>query len=439
MASTLDDILTQIADRTKLLETISVSHRRALMNPEYNDDLDTIREQISDTLDELCSLNDGLISYNGPIRSEMSTLSKNKDKLKQINFHELELLRDQEKWENFETGGLQSTTDTDKAAPEEDQKHITISTNYRKGLDEYLNMVGAENTTLTEQSQERDNNNQKMILENFQNEYNLLCRTLATSDNEISKLETILNEFKKDNTFLRKEMKSRQNKVKNHKMDINLQLRQLANERNELLDICGYIVESSPSATRTLIDSLIRLSVNKPDIESIIEEKVAEYAKIFEFIDIKTDTLEHMLQQYKSRQSEWKEMKQSWDENMKFTSQLENELRQQIQSASEVGLEIKPEQISSQISIKISQMEELLSVGGTNSLINPLINDEIESLRIALSELGFDEKKDTTNLHTKPNIPNPSLKMISKSPPKTGFSETNVNFQNVQISAKKRD
>ncbi|KAL3231503.1 hypothetical protein RNJ44_00538 [Nakaseomyces bracarensis] len=437
MTIVLDDILTQVADRERFLHTIEASHRRALMDTDYTDDLNTIREQISQTFEDLCSLNDNLISYDGPIRSAMATLNKNKDKLKNMNIKELELLREQERWDDLENGITSSKALTDRIQTT-NQKTIHISTNYRKGLDEYITLVGVENTTLSQEGNP-SNSAEKTTLENFQMEYELLLTTLTISDTEVTKLETLLNEFKRDNNIIRKELRSKQNIMKSYKNNISSELKRLENERGELLSNIGYNTSNSYSTTRTLIDSFIHLSVNKMSIDTLIEDKVTEYAQIFEYIDIKLDTLEHMLENNKSRQSEWKERKQRWEHVVKLTSQLENELRAQIVSATEVGLKIKPDDISSQISIKISQMKELLFTEIPKDPLNTLINDEIESLGIAIAELGFSNKAERKDVPNVSNIANPSLKIISKSPPKTGFSETYVNFETIKTSGKKED
>ena len=193
----LNDILVEVAEKTQLLESLIIPHERALTESDYSDQLENIRAEISATLNSLSNLNDLLISHDGPLRTEISSLMASKSKLKKINMKELTLLNEQETLETLrnDSSNLESSR---PGFTTQQQQSITIASSYRHELQKYLDLVDVEKTSLNTNkladnskiSEENvENSDFNFNLKRYEKQQSILHSALTVNEIEIKKLE----------------------------------------------------------------------------------------------------------------------------------------------------------------------------------------------------------------------------------------------------------
>ncbi|KAJ9573401.1 Hypothetical protein J6889_04720 [Nakaseomyces glabratus] len=438
----LNDILVEVAEKTQLLESLIIPHERALTESDYSDQLENIRAEISATLNSLSNLNDLLISHDGPLRTEISSLMASKSKLKKINMKELTLLNEQETLETLrnDSSNLESSR---PGFTTQQQQSITIASSYRHELQKYLDLVDVEKTSLNTNkladnskiSEENvENSDFNFNLKRYEKQQSILHSALTVNEIEIKKLETLLKEFRKDNNFIRDELKLINSNLKSHEDLISDELKQIDESRYAIMQSIGYSGRNEQQSS--ILDSIVKLSIKKPDIRTLIQERIEEYSNLLNFIDMKLNGLDQMLQEYKSRKSEWAEKSILWSQCLALISELEVTVRDQLFSAHTIGSEISPDQIKAQIKKFLSKLNKLLDESDLEGVVYSLVRNEVNSLNVALDEMN-QMPQIKNDISDRESIHNPSFKLISKSPPKTGFSSENVSYKLNNTSIKK--
>ncbi|SCV16509.1 Autophagy-related protein 23 [Nakaseomyces glabratus] len=422
----LNDILVEVAEKTQLLESLIIPHERALTESDYSDQLENIRAEISATLNSLSNLNDLLISHDGPLRTEISSLMASKSKLKKINMKELTLLNEQETLETLrnDSSNLESIR---PGFTTQQQQSITIASSYRHELQKYLDLVDVEKTSL----------NTNKLADNLkisEEDQSILHSALTVNEIEIKKLETLLKEFRKDNSFIRDELKLINSNLKSHEDLISDELKQIDESRYAIMQSIGYSGRNEQQSS--ILDSIVKLSIKKPDIRTLIQERIEEYSNLLNFIDLKLNGLDQMLQEYKSRKSEWAEKSILWSQCLALISELEVTVRDQLSSAHTIGSEISPDQIKAQIKKFLTKLNKLLDESDLEGVVYSLVRNEVNSLNVALDEMN-QMPQIKNDISDRESIHNPSFKLISKSPPKTGFSSENVSYKLNNTNIKK--
>lgn len=438
----LNDILVEVAEKTQLLESLIIPHEKALTESDYSDQLENIRAEISATLNSLSNLNDLLISHDGPLRTEISSLMASKSKLKKINMKELTLLNEQETLETLrnDSSNLESSR---PGFTTQQQQSITIASSYRHELQKYLDLVDVEKTSLNTNkladnskiSEENvENSDFNFNLKRYEKQQSILHSALTVNEIEIKKLETLLKEFRKDNNFIRDELKLINSNLKSHEDLISDELKQIDESRYAIMQSIGYSGRNEQQSS--ILDSIVKLSIKKPDIRTLIQERIEEYSNLLNFIDMKLNGLDQMLQEYKSRKSEWAEKSILWSQCLALISELEVTVRDQLFSAHTIGSEISPDQIKAQIKKFLSKLNKLLDESDLEGVVYSLVRNEVNSLNVALDEMN-QMPQIKNDISDRESIHNPSFKLISKSPPKTGFSSENVSYKLNNTSIKK--
>lgn len=438
----LNDILVEVAEKTQLLESLIIPHERALTESDYSDQLENIRAEISATLNSLSNLNDLLISHDGPLRTEISSLMASKSKLKKINMKELTLLNEQETLETLrnDSSNLESSR---PGFTTQQQQSITIASSYRHELQKYLDLVDVEKTSLNTNKladnskiseEDVENSDFNFNLKRYEKQQSILHSALTVNEIEIKKLETLLKEFRKDNNFIRDELKLINSNLKSHEDLISDELKQIDESRYAIMQSIGYSGRNEQQSS--ILDSIVKLSIKKPDIRTLIQERIEEYSNLLNFIDMKLNGLDQMLQEYKSRKSEWAEKSILWSQCLALISELEVTVRDQLFSAHTIGSEISPDQIKAQIKKFLTKLNKLLDESDLEGVVYSLVRNEVNSLNVALDEMN-QMPQIKNDISDRESIHNPSFKLISKSPPKTGFSSENVSYKLNNTNIKK--
>lgn len=128
--------------------------------------------------------------------------------------------------------------------------------------------------------------------------------------------------------------------------------------------------------------------------------------------------------------------KYPWSQCLALISELEVTVRDQLSSAHTVGSEISPDQIKAQIKKFLTKLNKLLDESDLEDVVYSLVRNEVNSLNVALDEMN-QMPQIKNDISDRESIHNPSFKLISKSPPKTGFSSENVSYKLNNTNIKK--
>ncbi|GAV52598.1 hypothetical protein ZYGR_0AG05890 [Zygosaccharomyces rouxii] len=411
----LEDVLRQYAEIVDFLKSLVVAHRRALQDENLSFQLEGIRKDIYICFNDLCKLNEMLIACDGEIKETVTMLKSSKEKFGKLADKETKLRDEKRRW-SVEIPPLS-----------ESKIKIPITTGYRSLLNQYIELVGATNTSLAAEGT-TGNDEQSGIVDRRQllQSVKLLQACHEESIKDIKQLESLLRDFKKDQAFIVKEMRSHQAKIRRETAGIDESIAKVHQSRKKLLKKVGLAIPEA-SGSSSLSHRLFNLQLNEENKRREQEQQdIANHA--FEFIDMKIRSLQDQLTHKKEDSSNLVTQRNLWGECAQLVKELEDRLSTALTSKGK-----SPSgQIKSWLQKTISDLKTTISAADSDILIT-LITDEKEVIEKALVEISGETvqplnipKKNRYQMSPLHSHSSPPFLVASKSPPKIGITDKTV-------------
>ncbi|CAI4048534.1 hypothetical protein SUVZ_12G4540 [Saccharomyces uvarum] len=452
----LNQVLEKKEEISQYLTSLVGLHEKALSDVNSASQVTNIRKDITICLNDLCRVNDLLVSHDGLLKREIGSLFRDKQDLLDLNESERLLWKERESWH------IEQEADTAQVDYVIDKNAIiSISSHYRTPLNKYIESVGAENTTLSfrtdlddriEETQNTDSSADQML-----SNYKLLQLSHRQAKSEITKLETLLRDFKKDDKFIEQELKRQSGRIRSEIGNIDFHLSKIEESKIQLMKKIGF--ESPLTQEKSLSEKLFNLRLSDTD-ENYIERVTINkknFVHMKDLIELKIDDLKDQLTKNKNESSALVAQRDLWLDSQRRVGDLENELITKLRSSS--NSKLSPSDMTSMIKSTIQYLNNLLD-SSNEKLTTTLISNERDVLFKACEELNT---QDTTTpqgndngtpsrpidirKHNKNSKANSSLRqptqppflVASKSPPKIGISESIINTNKNGAISKKVD
>ena len=422
---TLEAVLRQHVHIVDLLNSLVFLHENALVDQSLSLELDDIRRDILICFNDLYKLNEMLITCDGEIKEEIDMSKKAKQKLIKLSEKEGKLLAKKKLWD--------VSNDVESDVHNEDNASVTIGCTYRSAMNDYISLVGVSNTTLNETLYRRN----EEYDEESSVEREKLLKSLSLLDNchkylgkEIQQLETLLITYRKDLSFVEKEIKHQNLKVQNETRVIDDELDKIHKSQKHLLSKVGL---AFPDLNKNipLTQKFINLTLNqlndeneKQQIRRDQEERdIIDHAT--EFIDLKIKSLQDQLTYKKDDSSALAEQRNIWEQCIQCLSDVENRIKCNL--STDDSNEVKPSTIIELIKEAISDLNGILEITD-GTVIYKLVSSEKSVLEQAILELSSNRSL-SVSVPTikKKNVPNksksPSFFSLGASPPKISLSD----------------
>lgn len=401
----LEDILRRNAETRELLDSLVVLHGRALRDQGQADRLDGIRQDILICFDDLCTLNDMLTSCDGEIRDEIRFLQKAKDKFKALNTRRRQLLQEREKW----------TQETRIDVQNDGDKSVVVDTRYRGALEQFLDVVGAGNTSLAENGlQERadDELDRKSILGAVQ----VLRVCHENVQQTVKQLSELLADVKKDQAFIERELKAQSARIRRETATIDNELQNLNLSRKKLLTKVGLGLPETEETSSAL--KFFQLTLNdRQDKQKEVElEDIATHAS--EFLDTKIASLQDQLTHRKNDSYQLVHSRDLWSDCTHSVKNLENRIRSALMENPEA---FPVTRVRSWIKENLEELSTIVS-STDDRLLTTMVSQEREVIEKAYREIA-QSSKSVESSPPKNRHSSPPFLVANKSPPKIGISE----------------
>ncbi|CCD27139.1 Atg23p NDAI_0J02470 [Naumovozyma dairenensis CBS 421] len=450
----LDELLKQQEEISNLLDTLILVHKNALIDDTKSSiSITNLRKDIAICFNDIYKLNDMLISFDGESKETISFLTSNKDKFIKLINQETELLEEQKHWsENMDKIiGLSSSQEKPSSHDAEvyidELTRISITSSYRSILNQYIELVGITNTSLASEQNEVSSSSSSVPLsrDDLFKSMELLQATKETNLKEIKQLESLLKNFRKDQTLIENELKRQRAKIQNEKLRIQLELNKLNTRKSKLISSCGYNDKGSHQhQSDTLTHKLLNFSLENRDHVTLEEDRIKikeTNSRFLQFIDVKIESLRDQLAHRKDNSSTLLNQKNIWYDCIDILSDLENSLVEIINTnpMNKISSRKMVEEINTTIEYLSAVLKSLPS--NENDKLKTLLENERSVLQKAYDELykpsrellsqdhlpslmenshSDEEQKNISPITTPPFV------VASKSPPKIGTFKQDV-------------
>ncbi|CAI4047164.1 Atg23p SKDI_12G4580 [Saccharomyces kudriavzevii IFO 1802] len=450
----LNQVLEKKEEISQYLSNLVGLHEKALSDVNSASQVTSIRKDIAICLNDLCRINDLLVSHDGLLRREIESLFRDKEDLLDLNEREQLLCKERKSWH------IERAVDTAQVDYIIDKNAIiSISSHYRTSLNKYIESVGAENTILsytddvdprTEETQNTGSSADQMMYN-----YKLLQLSHKQARSEIMKLENLLRDFKKDDKFIEEELKKQSGRIRSKISSIDLHLSKIEESKIRLMKRIGF--ESPLTQEKSLSEKLFNLRLSDTDENHSEREIISRknFVHMKDLIELKIDNLQDQLTKNKNESSALVAQRDLWLDCQGRVGDLENKLITKLQNSSNSN--ISPNEMTEMIKSTIQYLNCLLE-SPDGKLTTTLITNERDVLLKACEELNsenattthgnrgatppkpidmYETHKDSNASSSLKQPASPPFLVASKSPPKIGISESIIKAsKNGSISKK---